>query len=522
MTSSRVIFGESARNAMFDGMSVVARAVGSTLGPRGRVVLISRPGSRPIATKDGATVAKSIEMSGDHASVGAAMLKEVATRVNIDVGDGTTTATVVSHALCAACVRLLASGVQPCELADSVLSASERIVNSVMSHSRCVGDEDLSRVATAAANDVALGTMVARAIKRVGKDGNVSVELSVGRDASYEEFPGVSIGRGLASQYFVNDQERGRCVLKSPRILIVDDEIISLSDAIDLLQRVRLTGRPLFVIAHAVTSEALQLLVVNKTKGGLDSCAVGFPVYDSGAQRTEALLDLCAATGARLVQSGSSLDSVSLDDLGTCDSVAADQSSSVVIGCDTRATIARSAALRDELGVPGISKSTRLIVSDRLAKLAGSTVVIATGGANEIEARERKDRIEDAVNACKAAMVDGVVAGSSRILALSAWTVSRDIGDGWTDPGVKAVIEACEAPLRMLADNSGMAPDLVIERCKEASHDVWFDAKTRSMRRLDDIGVLDPTRVPIISIKNAAAIARTFVLASAVVLNDAT
>lgn len=520
---THVVFGVEAHRALLEGMDTVAQAVGSTLGPAGRCVIIERPGRAPHVTKDGITVSRSLRLRDKLQSLGAELVKEAASKTNDAAGDGTTTATVLAYALCRAVAKAIGAGHSPTDIAAGLESAAAAVVGAVRQTSvQVTADSGWPiRVAQVSANDEAdVAKLVADAVTAVGRDGTVSVEVSRTTETTLEIVSGMRLDRGYFSPYFVTDTAKMRCVLEAPLVLVCDGTVSTLNDFIPVIEAIHGQDRALLVIAPDVIDQALQLLVVNKTQNDLRACAVS-PLGPGLAPSDvrDALLDICGATGATLCEvAAGDLARMKLSDLGTCRRSISDRTSTViVVGNDVEEMAARSDDIRSRLDEPGLDSSTAASLRVRQARLAGSTAMIRVGGATEFELDERRDRIDDAVNAVRAALEDGIVSGGGLSLHRAAAAVRA--AQVTTGIGASILLSACSTPLARIVENAGRSAEAVIDRLADIDDaGIGYDARSGRYTHMMDACIVDPTRVVCSALQNAVSVARAFALLSAAVV----
>lgn len=520
---TRVVFGNEAHRSLLDGMDKVADAVGSTLGPAGRCVIIERQGRSPHVTKDGITVSRSLRLRDKLQSLGAELVKEAAAKTNDVAGDGTTTATVLTHALCKSVGRLVGSGHSPVDVAAGIERAACAVTAAVRECSVPItaDSEWPERVARVSANgETSIGRLVADAVVRAGRDGIVSVEASKSTETTLEVVNGIRLDRGYFSPYFVTDTAKMRCVLEDPLVLVCNAVVDSLSEFIPILEAVHRQGRSLLVIAPDVIDQALQLLVVNKTQLDLKVCAVSPLGVGLDSQLNDALTDICVATGTELCDvAAGELATMKLSDLGTCRKSIADRSSTtLVIGKDVPDVAPRVESIRQRLTEPGIDSQTASGLRVRLARLAGAASLIRVGGATDFELGERRDRIDDAVNAVRAALDDGIVPGGGLCLHRAAERVRTSLSG--TNAGETALLDACSMPLSRIVENAGKSPQAIIDRLSDMSHGMGYDARSARYTDMVEACIVDPTRVVCAALQNAVSVAKAFALLSAAVISE--
>ncbi len=529
MAAKRFLFGEAGRARLLAGSRILAGAVRATLGPGGRNVLLERPQhSSPLVTKDGVTVAEHVELRESFANMGAQMVLESAVKTGNTAGDGTTTATLIAHVIYREGAKLVAAGFHPLELKRGIDLGVERIVAAVAKLSKPVRDRrDVAKVATVSANgEAAVGELIAEAVDKVGLEGIIHVEQGSALTTTLEVAEGAEIDCGYASAYFVTDMERLVAQLDDAYILLTPNKITEVQELVPVLEKVAKAGRSLLIVGE-VQGEALSLLVVNKLQGTMKVCAIRPPYY--AATRKEALLDLAAQTGGRVIsdEPGIALADVTLDDLGRAKKVVVDQEKTTIVGgaTDQGALEARVQLINALYGDTN-SEFRHQQLEERLRRLVGGAALIKVGGTTEPEARERKLRIEDALYATRAAIAEGVVPGGGVALVRAAAAVAK--ANGKSDKtlseehaaGIAIVRRACEEPCRQIAGNAGRDPSVIIARVQQAKGAHGYNAASDKMEDLVAAGVLDPTMVVRLALQNAASIAG-LLLSSEVLIADA-
>lgn len=521
MSSKHVLFRGEAREKILRGATTLADAVRITLGPRAKCVLIERKWGQPLVCDDGVTVAKEMDLADPDENMGARLLREAAERTGDVVGDGTSTSTVLAQAIFAEGVRNVAAGASAIDLKRGLVHGLEAAVAAVRSQSRPVETERAkAQVATVSAHgDPAIGDLVAGAFEKVGKDGVVSVEEAKGTETSLEVVEGMQIDRGFLSPYFVTDTEKVRAVLEEPLVLLLDRKLGSVKGLVPLLEAVARAGKPLLVIAEDVEREALATLVVNHLRGGLKCCAVKAPGY--GDRRKASLEDLAVLTGGKFFaeELGIELEHVSIDDLGRASQVIADRESTTIVGGagKKQAIEARCNELRRAIEIC-TSEYDRDSLRERLAKLAGGVAVIRVGAPSEAEMRNRKEALEDAISATRAAMAEGVVPGGGVALLRAIEAVRKQeaaCGDGDERTGLRILRRGLEAPTRQIAENAGADPGVVVNTILNGTGGFGFDAAKSEYRDLFEAGIIDPTKVVRVALENAVSVAGILLLAEA-------
>jgi chaperonin GroEL len=510
--AKEITFNIEARDQLKRGVDALANAVKVTLGPKGRNVIIDKKFGAPTITKDGVSVAKEIELVDPIENMGAQMLKEVASKTADIAGDGTTTATVLAQAIVTAGLKHVAAGANPMDLKRGIDKAVGAVVANLHSQSAAVGDDNqkIEQVATISANnDVTVGKLIAEAMGRVKKEGVITVEEAKGTETTVEVVEGMQFDRGYISPYFVTDAEKMEAVLENPFILIYDKKISSMKDLLPILEKSVQTGRPLLIIAEDVDSEALATLVVNKIRGSLRIVAVKAPGF--GDRRKAMLEDIAILTGGQLIseERGYKLENADLTYLGRAEKVTIDKDNTTIVGGsgakdDITARVNQIKAQMEST----TSDYDREKLQERLAKLAGGVAVLYVGAATEVEMKEKKDRVDDALHATRAAVEEGIVPGGgvAYIRSISALEGFKGDNDDETF-GVNIVKRALEEPLRQIVANAGGEGSIVVQKVKEGKADFGYNARTETYENLLSAGVIDPTKVTRVALENAASIA---------------
>ena len=510
--AKEITFNIEARDQLKRGVDALANAVKVTLGPKGRNVIIDKKFGAPTITKDGVSVAKEIELVDPIENMGAQMLKEVASKTADIAGDGTTTATVLAQAIVTAGLKHVAAGANPMDLKRGIDKAVGAVVANLHSQSAAVGDDNqkIEQVATISANnDVTVGKLIAEAMGRVKKEGVITVEEAKGTETTVEVVEGMQFDRGYISPYFVTDAEKMEAVLENPFILIYDKKISSMKDLLPILEKSVQTGRPLLIIAEDVDSEALATLVVNKIRGSLRIVAVKAPGF--GDRRKAMLEDIAILTGGQLIseERGYKLENADLTYLGRAEKVTIDKDNTTIVGGsgakdDITARVNQIKAQMEST----TSDYDREKLQERLAKLAGGVAVLYVGAATEVEMKEKKDRVDDALHATRAAVEEGIVPGGgvAYIRSISALDGFKGDNDDETF-GVNIVKRALEEPLRQIVANAGGEGSIVVQKVKEGKADFGYNARTETYENLLSAGVIDPTKVTRVALENAASIA---------------
>ena len=511
MAAKQMKFREEARDAMLQGVNTLANAVRVTLGPKGRNVVIGKKYGAPVITKDGVTVAKEIELKDKYENMGAQMVREVAVKTNDTAGDGTTTATVLAQAIFRVGVKNVAAGANPMSLQRGIQLATDEVVKELERVSRKVkSKEDLMNVASVSANnDREIGKLISEAMEKVGKDGVVTVEEAKGLQTELEIVEGMQFDRGYLSPYFVTNQDRMECVLDQPLILLHEKKISAMRDLLPILEQAAGGGRPLLIVAEDIEGDALATLVVNKLRGTIKVCAVKAPAF--GDRRKAILEDLAIVTGARVITEdlGVKLENVQLSDLGTAKRVIVDKDNTTVVegGGDPKAIQGRVATIRRQIEET-TSDYDREKLQERLAKLAGGVAVVRVGAATEMAMKEIKMRVEDALNATKAAAQEGTVAGGGLALLRATHVLDKlSSADPDVLTGIKIVRRALEEPLRRIAENAGVDGAVIVGRVVELKGNKGFNAATGEYEDLVAAGIIDPTKVVRTALQNASSIA---------------
>src|SRR5881296_3769745 len=529
--AKQIVHGEDSRQAILRGVNVLADAVKITLGPKGRNVVLDKKFGSPTITKDGVTVAKEIELKEPLENMGAQMVKEVASKSSDVAGDGTTTATVLAQAIFREGVKTVAAGANPMAVKRGIERAVEVAVEKIKELSKPVKGEMIAQVATVSANnDTTIGNIIAEAMKKVGKDGVITVEEAKAIETTLDVVEGMQFDRGYLSPYFVTDPDRMECVLENCYILIHEKKISTMKDLLPVLEQVAKMGRPLLIIAEEVEGEALATLVVNKLRGTLQAAAVKAPGF--GDRRKAMLEDIAILTGGKAVTEdlGLKLESLKIEDLGTAKKVTIDKDNTTIIeGAGSSTAIqGRVKQLRAQVE-DTTSDYDREKLQERLAKLVGGVAVIKVGAATETELKEKKARVEDAMNATRAAVEEGIVAGGGVALiraakALDKFKTSETdengeiIGDPDEQIGVSIVRRALEEPLRQIVQNAGKEGAVVVERVRNDKNDNFgFNAQTEQYEDLVKAGVIDPAKVTRTALQNAASIAGLMLTTEAMV-----
>lgn len=510
--AKQLFFDIDARNKMKRGVDALANAVKVTLGPKGRNVVIEKKFGAPSVTKDGVTVAKEIELEDPIENMGAQMVKEVASKTADIAGDGTTTATVLAQALISEGLKNVAAGANPMDLKRGIDKAVQAIVENLKSQSQTVGSDSakIEQVASISANnDNTIGKLISEAFAKVGKEGVITVEEAKGTETTVEVVEGMQFDRGYISPYFVTNSEKMEAELQNPYIMIYDKKISSMKDILHILEKVAQSGRPLLIIAEDLEGEALATLVVNKLRGTLKVAAVKAPGF--GDRRKEMLQDIAILTKGTVIseEQGYKLENADLSYLGSATSVTIDKDNTTIVGGagDKEAIQARINQIKAQMETT-TSEYDKEKLQERLAKLAGGVAVLYVGAATEVEMKEKKDRVDDALHATRAAVEEGIVPGGgvAYIRAIVALDNLKGANED-ENTGIQIVRRAVEEPLRQIVANSGMEGSIVVQKVKEGKGDYGFNARTEVYENLFAAGVIDPTKVSRIALENAASIA---------------
>lgn len=523
--AKEIKFEIEARDLLKKGVDKLADAVKVTLGPKGRNVVIEKKFGAPHITKDGVSVAKEIELSNPYENIGAQMVKEVASKTGDDAGDGTTTATVLAQSLISVGLKNVAAGANPMDLKRGIDKAVAKVVESIGEQAENVGDDfnKIEQVAKVAANnDSAIGALIAEAMKKVNKEGVITVESSKGTETYVDVVEGMQFDRGYISPYFITDGEKMAADLEHPFILIHDKKVSTMRDLLPILEQSAQTGRPLLIVAEDVDGEALATLVVNRLRGSLKVCAVKAPGF--GDRRKEMLEDLAVLTGGVVIteEKGMKLEDTTLDMLGQAEKITVDkEKTTVVAGAGSEEAIkTRVAQIKKQIEVT-TSDYDKEKLQERLAKLAGGVAVLYVGAASEVEMKEKKDRVDDALHATRAAVEEGIVPGGGvayirSISALEGLTGENDD----ENTGIEIVKRAIQEPLRQIVFNSGKEGAVVVQKVLEGKADFGYNARTDEYQNLYEAGVIDPAKVTRIALENAASIAGMFLTTECVLVEE--
>jgi len=508
-------FNIDARNLMKEGADALADAVKVTLGPKGRNVVIDKKFGAPQVTKDGVTVAKEIELEDRFQNMGAQMVKEVASKTNDQAGDGTTTATVLAQSIINVGLKNVAAGANPMDLKRGIDKAVAAVVEDLKKQSQAVGDDysKIEQVGTISANnDNTIGKLIAEAMAKVKKDGVITVEEAKGTETEVKVVEGMQFDRGYISAYFMTNPDKMETVLDQPQILITDKKISTMKDLMPILEPIAREGRSLLIIAEDVDGEALTTLVVNKLRGTLKVAAVKAPGF--GDRRKEMLQDIATLTGAVVVseERGFTLENATPDMLGRAEKVVIDKENTTIVnGAGDKDAIAdRANQIRKQISTT-TSDYDREKLQERLGKLAGGVAVLYVGAASEVEMKEKKDRVEDALNATRAAVEEGIIPGGGVALVRAESVLEKVKGENEDEvTGIRIVARAIEEPIRTIAANAGKEGSVIVQKVKEGKGDFGYNARTDTFENLLSTGVIDPTKVVRVALQNAASVAGMF------------
>jgi chaperonin GroEL len=520
MAAKDVKFGSDARVRMLEGVNVLANAVKVTLGPKGRNVILEKSYGAPTITKDGVSVAKEIELEDKFQNMGAQMVKEVASQANDQAGDGTTTATVLAQAIINEGLKAVAAGMNPMDLKRGIDKATAAVVEQLKAQSKpCTNVKAWAQVGTISANsDETVGNIIAEAMQKVGTEGVITVEEGKGLEDELEVVEGMQFDRGFLSPYFINNQEKMQVELDHPVILLVDKKVDNLQELIPILEAIAKAGRPLLIVAEDVEGQALATLVVNNLRGTFKVAAVKAPGF--GDRRKAMLQDIAVLTGGQVISEevGMSLETTNLQHLGTAKRVVITKENTVIVdGAGDSATVnARVEQIRAEMAA-STSDYDKEKLQERVAKLAGGVAVIKVGAGSEIEMKEKKDRVDDALHATRAAVEEGVVPGGGVALvrALSAVKVVGDNED--QNVGITLALRAMESPIRQIAENAGAEGSVVVDKVKAGSGAFGYNAANGTYGDMIEFGIIDPTKVTRVSLQAAASIAGLMITTEAMV-----
>ena len=520
--AKEIKFNIKAREELKAGVDALADAVKVTLGPKGRNVIIEKKFGAPHITKDGVTVAREIELENPFENMGAQLVKEVASKTGDQAGDGTTTATVLAQAIVREGLRNVAAGANPMDLKRGIDKAVSKVVEGIKAQAEEVGDdfdkiENVARVS--ANNDEEIGRLIAEAMKKVKKEGVITVEEAKGTDTTVDVVEGMQFDRGYISPYFVTNTEKMECEMDNPYILLYDKKVSNLKDILPILESTAQSGRGLLIIAEDVDNEALATLVVNRLRGSLKICAVKAPGF--GDRRKEMLEDIAVLTGGNVISEvkGMRLDQATIADLGTAEKVTVDKDNTTIINGagDKQAIADRVAQIKVQIENT-TSTYDKEKLTERLAKLAGGVAVLYIGAPSEVEMKEKKDRVDDALSATRAAVEEGIVPGGGTAYIRCLPELAELKGDNADEAtGIAIIRRAIEEPLRQIVENAGVEGAVVVQRVKEGSGDFGYNARTESYENFFATGVIDPAKVTRVALENAASIAGMFLTTECVI-----
>ncbi len=525
MAARELKFDIDARDQLKKGIDQLASAVKITLGPKGRNVVIEKKFGAPQITKDGVTVAKEIELKDKFENLGAQMVKEVASKTNDDAGDGTTTATVLAQSIINVGIKNVTAGANPMDLKRGIDKAVAKVIESLKKQSKDVGEsnEKIEQIASVSSNnDATIGKLIADAMKTAGREGVITVEEAKGTEDELKTVEGMQFDRGYISPYFVTDTEKMEAVLESPYILLTDKKISAMKDLMPILESAVQNGKPLMIIAEDIEGEALATLVVNKIRGSLKVAAVKAPGF--GDRRKEMLEDIAVLTGGTVIteEKGLTLEGATLEMLGTCEKISIDKENTTVVNGDgaKENIAARVNQIKSQIEA-STSDYDKEKLQERLAKLSGGVAVIYVGAASEVELKEKKDRVDDALSATRAAVEEGIIPGGGvgYVRAIDAIDELKGENEDETT-GVAIIKRAIEEPLRQIVENAGIEGSIIVQKVKEGKADFGYNARTNQFEDLYKSGVIDPTKVVRIALENAASIAGMFLTTECVVVEE--
>ena len=521
--AKEILFNIDARDQLKKGVDALANAVKVTLGPKGRNVIIEKKFGAPHITKDGVTVAKEIELADAYQNTGAQLVKEVASKTGDDAGDGTTTATVLAQAIVAEGLKNVTAGASPMDIKRGIDKAVAKVVESIKSQAETVGDnyDKIEQVATISANnDPVIGKLIADAMRKVSKDGVITIEEAKGTDTTIGVVEGMQFDRGYLSAYFVTNTEKMECEMEKPYILIYDKKISNLKDFLPILEPAVQTGRPLLVIAEDVDSEALTTLVVNRLRSQLKICAVKAPGF--GDRRKEMLEDIAILTGGVVIseEKGLKLEQATIEMLGTADKVTVSKDNTTIVnGAGAKENIKERCDQIKAQIVATKSDYDREKLQERLAKLSGGVAVLYVGAASEVEMKEKKDRVDDALRATRAAIEEGIIPGGGVAYIRAIDSLEGLTGDNADETtGIGIIKRAIEEPLREIVANAGKEGAVVVQKVREGKGDFGYNARTDVYENLHAAGVVDPAKVARVALENAASIAGMFLTTECVIV----
>ncbi|MCH5224532.1 MAG: chaperonin GroEL [Muribaculaceae bacterium] len=520
--AKEIKFNIKAREELKNGVDALADAVKVTLGPKGRNVIIEKKFGAPHITKDGVTVAREVELEDPFQNMGAQLVKEVASKTGDQAGDGTTTATVLAQAIVNVGLKNVAAGANPMDLKRGIDKAVSAVIEGIKAQSEEVGD-DLAKIENVARisanNDEEIGKLIAEAMKRVKKEGVITVEEAKGTETTVDVVEGMQFDRGYISPYFVTNTEKMECEMDSPFILLYDKKISNLKDILPVLESVAQSGRPLLIIAEDVDNEALATLVVNRLRGSLKICAVKAPGF--GDRRKEMLEDIAVLTGGTVISEikGMQLTQASINDLGTAEKVSINKDNTTIVnGAGDKDAIAQRVAQIKSQIESTTSSYDKEKLQERLAKLAGGVAVLYIGAPSEVEMKEKKDRVDDALSATRAAIAEGIVPGGGVAYIRCLAKLDEIKGDNDDEnTGIAIIRRAIEEPLRQIVENAGVEGAVIVQKVKEGKGDFGYNARTDTFENFFETGVIDPAKVTRVALENAASIAGMFLTTECVI-----
>jgi len=521
MSAKDVKFGTDARTLMLDGVNVLAEAVKVTLGPKGRNVVLDKPFGGPIITKDGVTVAREIELEGKFQNMGAQMVKEVASKTNDDAGDGTTTATVLAQAILTEGMKAVAAGMNPMDLKRGIDKATRHAVANIHALStECIDTNAIAQVGTISANsDNSVGSIIAEAMEKVGNDGVITVEDGTSFETELDVVEGMQFDRGYLSPYFVNNQNTMTAELDNPFILLCDSKISNIRDLLPTLEGVSKANRPLLIVAEDIEGEALATLVVNNMRGIVKVAAVKAPGF--GDRRAAMMQDIATLTSGTVISEevGLTLDGVTLDQLGSAKRIVVEKDNTIIIDGDGNSADieGRVTQIKQQVETTD-SEYDKEKLKERLAKLSGGVAVIKVGAATEVEMKEKKDRIDDALHATRAAVQEGVVPGGGvALIRASDGLMALQVDNHDQEVGLKIMVKAMESPLRQIVENAGDEPSVVLNKITEENGNYGYNAGTGEYGDMYEMGILDPAKVTRSALQYAASVAGLMITTEAMI-----
>ena len=522
--AKEIFFDTESRENLKKGVDILANAVKVTLGPKGRNVILDKKFGAPNVTKDGVSVAKEIDLKEPIENMGAQLVKEVASKTADDAGDGTTTATVLAQAIFANGIKNVAAGANPMDLKRGIDKAVVNVVENLKSQSKDIkGSNEISQVATVSANnDSEIGDMIANAMEKVGKDGVITVEEAKGTETEVKTVEGMQFDRGYLSPYFVTNSEKMEAELEDPYILIYDKKISNMKELLPILEAVSQSGKPLMIIAEDIEGEALATIVVNKIRGSLKVAAVKAPGF--GDRRKAMLEDIAILTGGTVIseERGYKLESATIDYLGNAEKINIDKDNTIIVsGNGKKADInARVNQIKQQIDNT-TSEYDKEKLQERLAKLSGGVAILYVGAATEVEMKEKKDRVDDALNATRAAVQEGIVAGGGIAFIRSLKSLDKlSLDNEDQNTGIAIIKSALEAPIRTIVENSGEEGSVIIQKVKEGKGDYGYNASSGKYESMFNAGIIDPTKVTRLSLENAASISSLLITTECVVVDE--